>query len=92
MAKVFTKKQLISAVSKETGLTQTKIIEIFDATSKITKKQLKAGYKVKTQNGQIKIVSMKARKGINPQTGKKITIPACKKPKFSFSKDFKKGF
>ncbi len=92
MAKVFTKKQLVSAVSKETGIAQAKVVEIFEATAKVTKKQLKAGYVVKTQNGQIKIVSTKARKGINPQTGKKITIPAGKKPKFKFGKDFKRGF
>lgn len=92
MAKVFTKKQLVAAVSKETGIAQTKIVEIYESTQKVTKKQLKLGYKVKTQNGQIKIVTRKARKGINPQTGKKISIPACKKPKFSFSKEFKKGF
>lgn len=92
MAKVFTKKQLVAAVSKETGISQANVMAVFEATSKVTKKQLKAGYKVKTQNGQIKVVSRKARKGINPQTGKKITIPACKKPKFSFGKDFKRGF
>lgn len=92
MAKVFTKKQLVAAVAKETGLAQAKVMEVFEAAQKVTKKELKLGYKVKTQNGQIKIVTRKARRGINPQTGKKITIPAAKKPKFVFSKDFKKGF
>lgn len=92
MTKVFTKKELVSAIAKETGIAQAKINEVFEAAAKIQKAKLKAGYKVKTQNGQIKIVSRKARKGINPQTGKKITIPASRKPKFVFSKDFKKGF
>lgn len=90
--KVFTKKQLVAAVAKETGLAQAKVMEVFEAAQKVTKKELKLGYKVKTQNGQIKIVTRKARKGINPQTGKKITIPAARKPKFVFSKEFKKGF
>lgn len=92
MARVYTKKQLIAEVAKETKISQAKVIEIFTAASKIQKKHLKAGYVVKTENGQIKIVSKKARKGVNPQTGKRITIPACKKPKFVFSKDFKRGF
>lgn len=92
MAKVFTKKQLVAEVAKATGIAQAKIMEIYEATAKVTKTKLKAGYKVKTQNGSIKVVSRAARKGINPQTGKKITIPASKKPKFSFCKDFKRGF
>lgn len=92
MSKVFTKKQLVAAVSKETGIAQNKIMQIYEANARIIKGKLKTGYKVKTQNGSIKIVSRSARKGINPQTGKKITIPASKKPKFTFSKDFKRGF
>lgn len=92
MAKVFTKKKLVAEIAKATGTSQVKVAEIFEASAKIIKSKLKAGYNVKTQNGTIKIVSRKARKGINPQTGKKITIPASRKPKFSFSKDFKRGY
>ena len=91
MSKVYTKKQLISAVAQETDLSQVKVTEVFNATFKIIKKQVKLGYKVKTVNGSIKLVPRKAKKVCNPQTGKKITIPACKKPKFTFSKDFKAG-
>ena len=92
MAKVYTKKQLVAEVAKQTGIAQAKVIEVFAAASKIQKQHLKAGYVVRTENGQIKVVARKARKGINPQTGKRITIPACKRPKFVFSKDFKRGF
>jgi len=92
MAKIFTKKDLVAAVATEAKMTQVDVLKVFDAATKVQKKQLKAGYIVKTQNGQIKVVTRKARKGVNPQTGKKITIPACKKPKFVFSKDFKRGF
>ena len=92
MAKVFTKKQLVAEVANETGIAQAKVVEIFAAASKVQKKHLKAGYVVKTENGQIKVVNRKARKGINPQTGKRISIPACKRPKFVFSADFKRGF
>lgn len=92
MAKVFTKKKLVAEVAKATGLAQVKVAAVYEATAKVIKNKLKAGYNVKTQTGTVKIVSRKARKGINPQTGKKITIPASKKPKFGFSKDFKRGF
>lgn len=92
MAKVFTKKQLINEVAKATHLSQTKVAEVFETTSKTQRKYLKAGYAVKTENGQIKIVVRKARKGVNPQNGKRITIPAAKKPKFIFSEKFRRGF
>lgn len=92
MAKVFTKKQLISEVAEATNLPQTKIADVFEAASKIQKKHLKAGYVVKTANGQIKIVTRKARKGVDPRNGKRITIPAAKKPKFIFSEKFRRGF
>lgn len=39
--------------------------------------------------GKLVIVRTKARKGVNPSTGKKITIPASNKIKFRPGKDFK---
>ncbi|XQP55571.1 MAG: HU family DNA-binding protein [Mycoplasmoidaceae bacterium] len=92
MAKVFTKRQLVAEVATLTKLSQTKIVEVFAAASKVQRKHLKAGYVVKTENGQIKIVTRKARKGVNPQNGKRLTIPAARKPKFIFSKEFKQGW
>lgn len=92
MAKIYTKRQLVADVAKATGLPQAQIVSVFEATASIQKKQLKSGYVVKTPNGQIKVVSRKARKGTNPRTGKIIQIPACKKPKFTFNVEFKKGF
>ncbi|MCQ3907979.1 MAG: HU family DNA-binding protein [Mycoplasmoidaceae bacterium] len=92
MAKVYTKKQLVAEVAKPTKLSQVKVVEVFAAASKVQKSKLKTGYIVRTENGQIKIVTRKARKGVNPQTGKRITIPAARKPKFVFSKEFKRGF
>lgn len=92
MAKVFTKKDLIAAVADKTKLPKTLIARVYDATTDVQKQKLKSGYVVKTQNGQIKIITRKARRGVNPQTGKEIIIPACVKPKYLFSKDFKRGF
>lgn len=92
MAKIYTKRELVADVAKATGLPQAQVIAVYDATASIQKKQLKAGYVVKTPNGQIKIVDRKARKGTNPRTGKEINIPACKKPKFTFNIEFKRGF
>lgn len=92
MAKVFTKKQLISEVAEATNLPKTKIADVFEAASKVQKKHLKAGCVVKTENGQIKIVTRKARRGVDPRNGKRITIPAAKKPKFIFSEKFRRGF
>lgn len=92
MAKVFTKKQLIMEVAKATDLPQTKVAEVFETASSVQRKQLKAGCAVKTENGQIKIVTRKARRGVDPRNGKRITIPAAKKPKFIFSEKFRRNF
>ncbi len=37
-------------------------------------------------------INITKKKGINPFTKKPMTIPACKKPKFVFSKEFKLMF
>ena len=39
--------------------------------------------------GKFERVSKKARTGLNPSTGEKITIPASESPKFKASKTFK---
>ena len=39
--------------------------------------------------GKLVVVNAAARKGINPATGKKITIPASKRIKLRAGKDFK---
>ena len=39
--------------------------------------------------GTFRVVHMNARKGVNPRTGKKMTIPAMKVPRFSAAKALK---
>ena len=39
--------------------------------------------------GTFEVAERAAREGVNPATGKKITIPACKVPKFKISQALK---
>jgi DNA-binding protein HU-beta len=41
--------------------------------------------------GTFRVVHMNARKGVNPRTGKKMTIPAMRVPRFSPAKALKES-
>lgn len=90
--KVVTKAEYIDCIAKETKLAKTEVCSVFESMTSILAKSLKSGSEVKFPFGKIKIVDVKSKKGVNPATGKSMIIPACKKPKFVFSKDFKLMF
>ena len=92
MSKVVTKMEFVNAVADTTKLQKVQVSSVFDAMSSFLSKSLKSGNEVKFPFGKVKVVSVKAKKGINPFTKKPMTIPACKKPKFVFSKEFKLMF
>ena len=76
-------------VSKlETSKRQAKelVDEIFDA---ISKELSKGGEVAISGFGAFKVVSRKARAGVNPRTGAKISIPATRVPKFRAAKMLK---
>lgn len=92
MSKVVTKMEFVDAIANATKLQKTQVSSVFDEMNTFLKKSLKNGSEVKFPFGKVKVVSVKAKKGINPFTKKPMTIPACKKPKFVFSKEFKLMF
>ena len=84
------KTELIAAVAKKAGMTKVDDAKSFNALLEVTKEEMKK------KDGKIAIIGFGTfymqqrakRTGKNPQTGKKITIPAKKVFKFKASKKF----
>lgn len=88
--KVITKKTLAEDLATKFGWTKKDATEavnyVFD---EITDAVIKGGEASINGFGKFERVSKKARTGLNPATGEKITIKASKAPKFKASKTFK---
>lgn len=81
------KTQLTSKLAEKTGMTKGKAGDALNGIIEIITEELKGGGKViLTGFGSFSTVQKKARTGRNPQTGKKISIPACQAPKFKAGK------
>jgi DNA-binding protein HU-beta len=78
------KEQLCNFVSKQTKMSKTKTMMMLDTTFNAIEGSLKKGQEVRLVGfGTWKKARRKARPGRNPQTGKKLTIPARNVVKFS---------
>ena len=84
------KKELVDKVSKKAKVMKKDAQAVIDATLATVMDALKKGDKVTLVGfGTFSVTKRKARKGRNPQTGKEISIPARKTPKFTAGKMFK---
>ena len=81
------KAQLVSEVSKKTGLSKKDATNAVNATIDAIKKNVKKGVTL-IGFGAFKIVKRKARTGRNPKTGEKIRIKAKNVVKFKAGKGF----
>lgn len=78
------KQELCEQISKQTKMPKAKIMSFLDSTIDTIGTSLKKGQAVRLVGfGTWKKVKRKARPGRNPQTGKKLTIPARNVVKFS---------
>ena len=90
MAKVVSKTALVDQLSKNLKLPKAKTADIVNSLLEIISKQMASGNKVQLIGfGTFSSAKRAKREGRNPQTGKKITIPAKKVPKFSAGKTLK---
>jgi len=81
------KAQLVEKVADEVGLTKKDTRKVVDAVTQTITEALSGGEKVTLVNfGTFRVRNRKSRKGINPQTGEKIQIPAKKVVKFEIGK------
>ena len=86
-----TKDELINVIAKEAGITKKAATAALDAFVGAVHGSLKkkTGTIRVSGLGTFKVGHRKARAGVNPQTGKKMTITAMKVPKFRASKALK---
>lgn len=77
------KAQLVEKVAGEVGLTKKDVNNVVDAMTSAITDSLAGGEKVTLVGfGTFQVQKRKARQGVNPQTGEKISIPAKDVPKF----------
>ena len=85
-----TRSELVSAVAENAGLTKAAAEKSVKAIIEGVTGCLKKGDKLTLVGfGSFSTTTRAARKGQNPQTGKKISIPATVSPKFRAGKSFK---
>lgn len=81
---------LIEALSAATELSKTDAKDFLESLITIITNTLKKGDEVAiTGFGTFETVNRKARKGVNPATGKQMSIPAKRLPKFRSGKALK---
>ena len=87
------KGDLIQAVAQKTGFSNKDAQAAFDATLEALTDALKNGEKVQLVGfGTFEVKDVPAKTGINPATGEKVEIAACKKPVLKFGKSYKDEF
>ena len=90
--KFINKRDLISSVTELTGLLKANSRQVLEGMIQVIQKGLKEGKTIRLSGFGIFSVSHRsAREGHNPRTGKKIKIPAMKRPKFKPGKTLKEN-
>ena len=86
------KTELIEQVAKRMDASTSESQRYLDALVTVIEDALKGGEEVQiTGFGKFYLQERKAREGRNPQTGKKMTIPASRVPSFSAGNAFKEA-
>lgn len=71
-----TKRDLVIAVSKETGITQVDVKRVVHGTLHQIIESLKAGHTIELRNfGVFKVRQRASRRGRNPKTGQEVPVP-----------------
>ena len=84
------KGELIKAMAKKADFTEKDATIAYTAVIETVTEALKAGDKVALVGfGTFEVKDVAAKTGINPQTGEKVEIAACKKPVMKFGKSYK---
>ncbi len=85
-----TKQKLIEVLSTETAMTKRQVETVLVAFARTVEQTVARGEKVNlTGFGTFDLGTRAARRGVNPQTGKEIQIPAMPMPRFRAGKRFK---
>lgn len=85
-----TKRQLVEALSKQTGLSKRQVEGFLQALTKTVIEKVSKGEKVSiTGFGVFDLGKRAARRGVDPRTQAEIKIPAMKMPRFRAGKKLK---
>ncbi len=86
------KAELVEKVAGEVGLTKKDVNNVVDAVTSAITDSLAGGEKVTLVGfGTFQVQKRKARQGVNPQTGDKISIPAKDVPKFKAGRSLREA-
>lgn len=84
------KTQFVKAIAEKTGFTIKDADAFVNAYADVVKETLVAGDKIQVVGfGSYEVKDVAEKQGVNPATGEKITIAACKKPVLKFSSALK---
>ncbi len=84
------KAELVSAIADKTSLSKKDAEAAVKAFTEVVAEELKKGEKIQLVGfGTFEVSERAARTGRNPQTGKEMSIPASKAPKFKAGKALK---
>lgn len=84
------KAELITIVAEKTGESKAATERVLNAITETIVSDVKNGGRVQLIGfGTFETIERKSRNCINPATGKNMTVPACKSPKFKAGKAFK---
>jgi len=87
------KSEFIRAYADELGITMKDAERNFNALVTTLTNELKKGERIHISGfASFEIKDKAARDGVNPSTGEKVQIKACKAPNVKFSKTFKDEF
>lgn len=85
-----TKRELVSELAAKTGHSKKEVEHILDNVVEVITEKVKNGEKVSiTSFGTFYLGSIAKRRGRDPQSGKEITIPDMKIPRFRAGKGLK---
>ena len=85
-----TKNEIISHIAKNSGATKKSVDNVLDAFIELIKQTMKDKSELRIfRLGIFKVAQRKARTGVNPRTGAKISIAAIKTPAFRAFKNLK---
>ena len=84
------KTELVAAVAEQADISKKDAEKVLKAFVDVVTEEMKKGEKVQLVGfGTFEVSERAAREGRNPQTGKTMTIAACKAPKFKAGKALK---
>ncbi|MBQ9870548.1 MAG: HU family DNA-binding protein [Eubacterium sp.] len=86
------KTEFIAALAEKTGMKKTDAEKAVKGFTELVAETLKTGEKVSLVGfGTFEVLEREAREGRNPRTGKNMTIPASKAPKFKAGRGLKEA-